>query len=233
MKQIILVLLFSISFSAYSQDQILKKNGDDISCNVIEISDISAKYTLPSNTNLNYVVNLSDILVITFENGEKLIPGLTKNTKDKNVFSGVIPAQTSISIETQKFLTAKKAKQGELFDVRVKHDVMDATGTVLLFKAGTMAQGIVTGVTKNKSLGRPGSLSIGIEYITAIDGQSVPVSLFFSDEGESRAGAAVGIGALLFLPALLIKGEAPEIPAGTVLTAKTVSAFTLEEQLAE
>jgi hypothetical protein len=57
--------------------------------------------------------------------------------------------------------------------------------------------------------------------------------LFFSDEGESRAGAAVGIGALLFLPALLIKGEAPEIPAGTVLTAKTVSAFTLEEQLAE
>jgi len=232
MKKVLLLISIIFSFSALAQDNILKKNGEEINCKIVEISDSEVKYNQKENEGLNYVTKLSDILVITFANGEKLIPGNTIASKSdaSKPDNGTIPAKTVVVLETRKLLTAKKAKQGEVFEVVIQHDVLDANGEMVVFKAGTIALGTVTGVTKNRSLGRPGTLSISVDAVEATDGYDVPVTLNFSEEGENRQAAAVGIGALLFFPALLIKGEAPELPAGTLLRAETRSAYTLKAE---
>jgi len=220
-RNTLIIFLSSISFSLLGQDVIVKKNGEEISCKVTEINDESVRYTLKTNKDLAFVAKLSDILMITFSNGEKFIPSISK------VSNEVIPTGTRILLEVKRLISAKTATVGEAFDVVVKADVFDPTGKTLLFKAGTKAFGTVTSVTKNKSLGRAGTIAISVDVVKAVDGIEVPVSLNFSETGEDRSGAAIGVGALLFWPALFLKGEAPEVPPGTILTAETMSDHTL------
>lgn len=75
MKKLLLLLLFVCSMSAWAQDVIVKKDGSTIVCRVVEVSQTEVVYKRWSNLEgPNYVMNLSDISAINYENGEKVRP---------------------------------------------------------------------------------------------------------------------------------------------------------------
>lgn len=213
-------LMFTMNMSA--QDKLMLKTGEEIECKITELSAEDLKYKKLSNLDgPAFVLSLNDVLFIQFANGEKMIPEVKKSSET------IIPAGTEVILETQEFLTAKTAEIGQLFEMTVHENVYGTDGTTILIAAGTRARGRVTNVKKNKSLGRAGTLSIDVTEVNAIDQTPVRIRLNYSEEGENRGGAAIGVGALLFWPALLIKGEAPEIPIGTLLPAVTTTSTEL------
>ena len=78
-----------------------------------------------------------------------------------------------------------------------------------------MVTATVTKAEKKKALGKAGEFGFAIESVKAIDGQQIGVSYNFNTAGESKSAAAIGVGAVLFAPALLMKGKEAEIIAGT------------------
>ena len=61
------------SVSAWAQDVIVKKDGSTIVCRVVEVSQTEVVYKRWTNLEgPNYVMNLTDISAINFENGEKI-----------------------------------------------------------------------------------------------------------------------------------------------------------------
>lgn len=72
MKKIILLLLLCKSVSAWSQDVITKRNGDELLTKVIEILDIDVKFKKWSNQDgPTYTMKKSEIFMIKYQNGEK------------------------------------------------------------------------------------------------------------------------------------------------------------------
>jgi len=76
MRKIILIVMFfisgSLSFIAYSQDIIIKMNGDEIEAKIIEINTTEIKYkkhSLPDGP--LYVILKKEVFMIKYSNGEK------------------------------------------------------------------------------------------------------------------------------------------------------------------
>ncbi|MDQ3047542.1 MAG: hypothetical protein M3R27_08355 [Bacteroidota bacterium] len=68
-----LVLLAVLSIqTAFSQDYIIKKNGDEIKAKVVEVGTIEIKYKkFEKPTGPNYVVERADVFMIKYEDGTK------------------------------------------------------------------------------------------------------------------------------------------------------------------
>jgi hypothetical protein len=82
----ILVSVFSISFS-FAQDIITKKSGEDIQAKVLEVSTTELKYKKFDNlTGPIFIIVLSDVLMVRYENGSKDI----FNNDKKDVISSAI-----------------------------------------------------------------------------------------------------------------------------------------------
>ena len=99
--------------------------------------------------------------------------------------------------------------------------ITDVDGNVLV-KQGTLVNGTVTKSEKRKAAGTKGKLAFSVDFIKAVDGQSIPVNLKFDFEGKSKTGVAVAAGALVAAPLLLIKGKPAVIEQGTVFQALVV-----------
>ena len=87
MKYSIFFTLFFIIFigKTYSQDIIVKKNGDEIKVKVIEITKTFVKYKKHSNlTGPIYNIEKNDIFMIKYQNGEKDIFETTKTYQIKD-----------------------------------------------------------------------------------------------------------------------------------------------------
>ena len=71
----LLTVFFTIfSFQLSSQDIILKRNGDNIEVRVTEVADDYIKYKKKGMENgPDFRINTSDIFMLTFENGEKMM----------------------------------------------------------------------------------------------------------------------------------------------------------------
>lgn len=86
MKKIAIILLITgFSFIAqlsFSQDIILLKNGSELKAKVLEINPLQIKYKMFSNINgPTYVVNKSDVVRITYEDGTADVFQIVDNTK--------------------------------------------------------------------------------------------------------------------------------------------------------
>lgn len=88
MKRILLIAFFELSFVAFA-DKIYLKNGDEILSIVKEISATEVKYKKESNPDGPiYHLNIQDVLMILYPNGEKDIftnsQSSIKNISDSN-----------------------------------------------------------------------------------------------------------------------------------------------------
>ena len=73
MKRILLLLLLMCSASAWAQDVIVKRDGSTIVCRVVEVNKSEVIYKRWGNLEgPNYVMNLTDISAVNYENGEKI-----------------------------------------------------------------------------------------------------------------------------------------------------------------
>lgn len=65
-----MILTFGLFMSAYAQDLITKKNGEDIKAKILEIGQSEIKYKKFENlSGPIYSISISDILIIRYENG--------------------------------------------------------------------------------------------------------------------------------------------------------------------
>ena len=70
--------------------------------------------------------------------------------------------------------------------------------------------------------GTKGKLAFSVQFIKAIDGQSIPVSFQYSFAGKSKTGLVVGVAVIVAAPLLLIKGKPAIVKEGTVFNALVV-----------
>ena len=71
-KQIVLTMLSLAALNVAAQDVVVKKDGSTILAKVLEVNQDNIKYKKFSNQNgPTYTINLSDVMSVNYENGEK------------------------------------------------------------------------------------------------------------------------------------------------------------------
>src|ERR1700678_4854400 len=113
-------------------------------------------------------------------------------------------------------ISSKTANEGDPVEFVLDEDLK--VGDAVVVAKGASALATVTTAKKAGMMGRPGDLSVQIQYLV-VGSNRVHIRGTKGREGDSRTGAAVAL-TVLFGPIGLIKhGKNVEIPAGTPLTA--------------
>tara|TARA_A100001015_G_C14806092_1_gene638953 strand:- start:62 stop:760 length:699 start_codon:yes stop_codon:yes gene_type:complete len=222
-KLIKLIVIILISVSTYAQDSVIKRDGSEMKVKITDISDTELKYQKPG-LSVSFSMDLADVLLVTFENGERMTFEDVKSKSNNSTIllsSGTrIPLVMSETISSDR-KGGRKVNTGEVISLTVQADVTDIDGNVLV-KQGTLVSGTVTNAVKRKAAGTKGKLSFSVDFVKAIDGQSVPVNLKYEYAGKSKTGVAVGAAVVVAAPLLLIKGKPAIVKAGTVFNALVV-----------
>ena len=104
-KQIILTMLSLAALNVAAQDVVVKKDGSTILAKVLEVNQDNIKYKKFSNQNgPTYTINLSDIMSVNYENG------------DKDLFDQVkthINDETDLKPSTPQFVEATPAANNQ------------------------------------------------------------------------------------------------------------------------
>tara|TARA_B100001564_G_scaffold161417_1_gene135703 strand:- start:1106 stop:1804 length:699 start_codon:yes stop_codon:yes gene_type:complete len=224
MKKILTTLILFSFLIGFSQDQIIKKDGSELNVKITEVSDTELKYQ-KEGLSVAFTISLNDVLLVTFSNGERMtfqdIKPKEEATGKKLLSAGTrIPVVMTETISSDK-KGGRKVEVGELINLKVRTDVTDINGNVLI-KQGTLVNGTITEAAKRKAAGTKGKLSFSVEFVKAVDGQSVPVNLRYSFAGKSKSAVAIGAGAVVAAPLLLIKGKPAIISEGQAFNALVV-----------
>tara|TARA_B100001057_G_C22675993_1_gene881812 strand:- start:210 stop:911 length:702 start_codon:yes stop_codon:yes gene_type:complete len=223
LKYVKTLFVFLFSLSIYAQDSVIKRDGSEMKVKITDISDTQLKYQKPG-LSVSFSIDLSDVLLVTFENGERMTFDNVKEKSDNTtvlISSGTrIPLVMSETISSDK-KGGKKVNTGEVITLSVQADVTDIDGNILV-KQGTLVNGSITNSVKRKAAGTKGKLSFSVDFVKAVDGQSIPVNLKYDYVGKSKTAVAVGAAVVVAAPLLLIKGKPAVIEAGTVFQALVV-----------
>lgn len=221
---ILLLAILAMSKPSLAQDSIIKKDGSELSVKITEVTETELKYQKPG-LSVAFAISLNDVLLVTFENGERMT---FENVEKQpaSIATSTVTAGTRIPLVMSETISSddkggRKVSTGELITLTVQMDVTDVDGNILI-KQGTLVNGTVTKSEKRKAAGTKGKLGFNVGFVKAADGQSVPVDLNYDSEGKSRTGAVVAGAVLVAAPLLLVKGKAAVIEAGTVFNALVV-----------
>ena len=225
MKNLLLLFAILVAGVAQAQDTILNKDGSELNVKIVEINDSDVKYQ-KSGLSISFTQDLSKVLVITFENGEKFIPQASSSKKSADSDVVMLTAGTRIPLTMVETISSdrkggRKVRVGEVISLRVQADVTDIDGNILI-KQGTLVNGTISKAKKRAAAGTKGKLGFSVDTVKAADGQSVPVSLNVDYAGKSKTAVAVGAAAVVALPLLLIKGKPAVFNAGQVFNALVV-----------
>ena len=113
-------------------------------------------------------------------------------------------------------LSSKTAVDDDPVNLTLAEDLK--VGDVVVARKGAAALGTVSNVHKSGALGKPGDLSIRLEYVKAGD-ERVKIRGTKGKEGEGKVGATVALTVLLGPVGLLKHGKNVEIAQGTPVTA--------------
>ncbi len=217
----ILISIFCIIFSTllFSQDNIILKSGEELKVKITEVSDSNIKYKkLDFLEGPNFTINTSDIFMIKYSNGHKQVFNTTQEPSISKEQYSTIEEGTIVPLYAARTLSSKNMQVGSLVEFRVRSAIVDKNNYVLI-KPNELVYATVNAASKAKGLGKKGTLSFMIQDIKAVDGQRIPAYLNIGTEGKSRVGTSVAVGALLFWPALFLKGKEAELKAGTLVNA--------------
>jgi hypothetical protein len=144
---------------------------------------------------------------------------------------------TPVLLRTKEELSSAAAKVGDRVAFRVTEDVK--AGDLIVIRRGAEASGVVTAVQKKKRKGQPGSVSVSIQSVQLLSGESAllraekrskgvdktkqiknDMEQVMSDAGNGPLGPVAELFALPILPLFLLeKGADLRLPAGTKVTA--------------
>lgn len=123
---------------------------------------------------------------------------------------------TQVNLKFVAALSSKTAHIGDTVEFQLDDDLN--VGNSIVAPKGAHAVATVTDAKKSGMMGRPGELSVQIQYLV-VGSNHVRIRGTQGREGDSKTGAAVAL-TVLFGPVGLIKyGKNVVIPAGTPLTA--------------
>lgn len=139
----------------------------------------------------------------------------------------VIPDDTTVYLTTLETVIGKKSETsvGQIIRARVWRDVI-IDGQIAI-KGGTPATAKVSHIKNRGIFGVKGKMSIAAIETTAVDGQAVFLTGGYHKEGGGRMLVSLGIGIILFFPALFVLGKAAELPTGTVMDSFTLGSVTV------
>jgi hypothetical protein len=121
-----------------------------------------------------------------------------------------------VSLKFAADLNSKTAHEGDPVEFLLDDDLK--VGTAIVVPKGAHAVATVTDAKKAGMMGRPGELSVQMQYLVS-GSNHVRIRGTKGREGDSKTGATVAL-TVLFGPIGLIKhGKNVDIPAGTALTA--------------
>jgi hypothetical protein len=121
-----------------------------------------------------------------------------------------------VSLKFAADLNSKTAHEGDPVEFLLDDDLK--VGDSILVAKGAHAVATVTDAKKAGMMGRPGELSVQMQYLVS-GSNHVRIRGTKGREGDSKTGATVAL-TVLFGPIGLIKhGKNVDIPAGTALTA--------------
>ncbi len=139
----------------------------------------------------------------------------------------LLSAGTRVVLETTSSIRSNEVRVGHMVEFRVMYDVKVENQVVIA--AGAVALGEVKHVDKAKEIGRQGSLQIQLNWVTAIDGQEVPlVSRSLNEEGEDRQLLSIVLSAVVFPLFLLVKGKEAHLPPGEQFTAEVATSMPIQ-----
>jgi hypothetical protein len=128
----------------------------------------------------------------------------------------VLKEGTEVPLVFAEDLNSKTAVDDDPVNMTLAEDIK--VGDVVVVRKGAVALATVTNAHKSGMMGKPGELSIRLEYLKT-DDRRVRLRGSKGKEGEGKVGATVAL-TVLFGPIGLIKhGKNVEIKEGTALTA--------------
>ena len=214
-------LLISCLPKLDAQDIITFTNGDQVKAKILEIGTTEITYKkFDYQAGPTYTVSKSDVFMVKYPNGDKDMFSNTGNASlnlNKSTISSnqrELKAGTNFQIELLQTLSSKVSTTGQVVSFRVKLDV-EVDGKILI-KAGEELTGLITASNQARELGREGGLEVQVTQVKAIDESIIQLSGNIHKAGDNRSVESIGIAALIFWPALFIKGKEAEIPAGTI-----------------
>jgi hypothetical protein len=123
---------------------------------------------------------------------------------------------TQVSLKFATELSSKTANEGDPVEFTLDEDLR--VGDAVVIPKGAHAVAAVSNAKKAGMIGRPGELSVQLQYLVAGDNH-VHIRGTKGREGQSKTGATVAL-TVLFGPIGLIKhGKNVDIPVGTPITA--------------
>ena len=131
----------------------------------------------------------------------------------------IVPEGTRVYLKLDQSVSGKRgaAQAGDMVQCEVWRDV-ELQG-VLLVRAGTHAICKVESVKHANIAGIKGKLVIAAMETRTIDGQPLQLTGGYNKEGKSHMVLSISLGAIVFLPLILITGNSAELPEGTVFDA--------------
>lgn len=225
MKIIITVILTSIILFSNAQDIIIYKDGSEKQTKVLKISTNEVVFKKYSNLKgPEYTESKSNIFMIKYESGDKDVFNNTSTpTTDNKVKENyTLQSGTLVTLYFREELTSKQMSSGQILKLAVKDEVISKDGKIII-AANTSVIGRITNVKNAAWAGQKGKIGFQVNNIKAVDGTSIPVFYNMNAEGKSKQAAAIGIGVLLFWPALFIKGKEATINAGQIIMVETMT----------
>ena len=123
MKKLIFLLTMCVVFNLSAQDIIVKRNGDELQCRILEVSKNEVKYKRWVNLDgPDFSEKKSDIFMIKYENGEKDViahssptsepSAISTNVNDVDSYEYIYEEPTPISHTYLKYTTKGKRESG-------------------------------------------------------------------------------------------------------------------------
>lgn len=182
MKKLIFLLTMCVVFNLSAQDIIVKRNGDELQCRILEVSKNEVKYKRWVNLDgPAFSEKKSDIFMIKYENGEKDMiahsspvsesSALSTNVNDVDSYEYIYEEPTPISHTYLKYTTRGRRESGlikwgnmlpeeQAMDL-LSHDWLDfkkarkesRVGKILTWVGGSMVVASIPFVPKYISIG--------------------------------------------------------------------------------
>ena len=103
---------------------------------------------------------------------------------------------TIILLKSLSIISSNTRMDGESIDFFCADNLV--VNNKLIIKKNSKITGKVESSEKSRSLGKGGSLKIIFNYITAIDGQNIPISGVYNYvKGDNKSGTAIGLSLVL------------------------------------
>ena len=136
---------------------------------------------------------------------------------------------TIILLKSLSIISSNTSMDGESIDFYCAENIV--VDNKIIIKKNSKVTGRIESSEKSRSLGKEGSLKIIFNYISAIDGQNIPISGVYNYvKGDNKSGTAVGLSFVFSPLFLFVKGKEANIPIGSLIEVYITQEINIQAQ---